>query len=127
VETILILQDRGNPENHGDSHWRILKHIGDDEKADHTASDIDLIKLGNATVSSGNCDVFQGDVEVILGCKEKVRTKNQGYEKWPPTFGELSTIKLTCLELDCNDMAERLVQQFHGDTETCRHCSKLLL
>jgi len=110
-----------------DSHWGILKHVGDDEKADHAASDIDLIKLGDATVPSGHCDVFQGDVEIILRCRENIRTKGQSHKKLLPTFGELSTIKLSCLKLNSNNMSKRLMQELHGDTETCRHRFRLLL
>jgi hypothetical protein len=43
------------------------------------------------------------------------------------TFGELSTIKLSCLKLNSNDMSKRLMQELHGNTETCRHRFRLLL
>jgi hypothetical protein len=92
-----------------DSHGGILKHVGDDEKADHAASDIDLIKLGDATVPSGHCDVFQGDVEIILRYREDIRTKSQSHKNLLPTFGELSTIKLSCLKLDSHNVSKRLM------------------
>ena len=51
-------------------HGGILQHIGDNEKTDHAPSDVDLIKLGDTAIPSGNRDIFQRDVEIVLGCNK---------------------------------------------------------
>jgi len=63
------------PEDWGDLHWGILQHIGDNEKTDHAPSYIDLIELGDTAISASHRDVFQGDVEIILRCKERINKK----------------------------------------------------
>jgi hypothetical protein len=34
-------------------------------------ADVDLVEMGNATVSGGDGDVLELDVHIVLGCKEK--------------------------------------------------------
>ena len=58
-----------------DSHGGILQHIWDNEKTDHAPSNIDLIKLGDAAISTSHCDILQGNVEIILRCKERISEK----------------------------------------------------
>ena len=52
--------------------------------------------------------------------------RSTGYQ-FARTFGELSTIQLASFELDSDDMSERFVKQFYGNTEpSIRHyCLKL--
>lgn len=49
-------------------HGRVAKHVGDDEEAHVGASDIDLVEVGDAAVASGDGDVLELDVHVVLGC-----------------------------------------------------------
>jgi len=79
-------------------HRRVLQHIRDDEKSDHTASDVDLVQLRYAAIAARDGDVPQGDVEVIL------------------SFSELPSVELTGFELYCDDVAEGFVKELYWDS-----------
>lgn len=72
AEMISFHKAISRPEDCGDLHWGILQHIGDNEETNHAPSYIDLIELGDAAISASHRDVFQGNVEIILRCKETI-------------------------------------------------------
>lgn len=47
-------------------HGRVAEHVRHDEEADVGAADIDLVKMGDAAVAGGDCDVLELDVHVVL-------------------------------------------------------------
>lgn len=51
------------------SHWRIGEHVWHDEEADHRSPDVDLVELGDAAIPLRDGDLFQRDVQVVLGCE----------------------------------------------------------
>lgn len=51
------------------SHGCILQHIGNYEEANHTATDVNLIELRYAPITTSDCDVLQGYVQIVFRCK----------------------------------------------------------
>ena len=49
-------------------HWRVLQHIRHNEESDHASPDVHLVQLRYSTITSGNSDILEGDVQIILGC-----------------------------------------------------------
>jgi len=66
-------------------------------------ANINLIEMANATVASGDRDIFELNIHVILG------------------FEEFAAVNLTRCDLERDDMALRLVQQLDWDTDRARH------
>lgn len=50
-----------------DVDGQIPKHIRDYEEANMAASNVDLLEMGDATVASGDSDILELDIHVVLG------------------------------------------------------------
>ena len=48
-------------------HGRVLQHVWYNEEANHTATNVHLIKLRHTTVTASYSNVLQRNVQVILG------------------------------------------------------------
>ena len=102
----------------GDAHRRVLQHVGDDEKADHAPADVDLVELGHAPIASGHGDLFQRDVQVVFGCGRERLNMLVHELSMGRTSRKFSAVELASFQLNGNDMSERLVEKFYGNTET---------
>lgn len=108
------------------SHGGILQHIRYDKKANHTPSNVHLIKLWYTTIASCNCDISQRNVEIILSCKYIRKGKQRdepsamGVAK-SITFGKLSPIELTCFQFNCDYMSQRFVKEFDWNSQAWSH------
>lgn len=47
-------------------HRGVAKHVGNDEEAHVGATDVNLVEMGNAAVASGDGNVLQLNVHVVL-------------------------------------------------------------
>ena len=70
-------------------HGCLLKHVWDDDESDHRSTDVNCLKSTLLSISSGDCDVLQTDIQTVLGCtkgserdKEKASTYVPSYS-WP--------------------------------------------
>jgi len=81
-------------------HWRVSKHVGNNEKPYVATSYVNLIKMRNATVTGCNGDVFELYVHVVL------------------SFYELATENLTWGQLEGANVALSLIEQLDWNTDT---------
>jgi hypothetical protein len=72
--------------------------------------------LRNTTITPGYGDILQGDIQIVLGC---IAETQEGWitvssERWPvqergQTLSKFAAVELTRLELNRDDMTQRLV------------------
>ena len=81
-------------------HGGVFEHVRNNDEADVTASDKNLVKMELLSIASGHVNVIQSHVHCIL------------------SFHQIAAIELSALELHCDDMVFSFVQKldWHSDT-----------
>ena len=77
----LNLESVSVSERDRDSHRCIGEHVWHDEQPDHRPANVDLVELGHAAVSLRDCDLFQGHVEIVLGCRTSLTECSATYRR----------------------------------------------
>lgn len=79
-------------------HRRVLQHVGQDEKADLAAPDVDVLQLGRPAVTVRHVDGRELTVHVVL------------------RLDQLPAVHFARVRLARNDVPLRLVQDLDGDS-----------